>query len=74
MCGILYERHIAVDQGTGRGLHNDGLHHLCSSKKIFRIIKETKIRWTGCGTDGGEERYVEGFGGETRGKETAWKT
>ena len=40
---IVYERHIAVNQGTDRSLHNEGLHHLCSSKKIFRIIKEKKI-------------------------------
>jgi len=27
-----------------------------------------------CGTYGGEEKCVQGFGGETRGKETTWKT
>ena len=27
-----------------------------------------------CGTYGGEVRYIQGFGGETRGKETTWKT
>jgi hypothetical protein len=27
-----------------------------------------------CGTDGGQERRIEGVGGEIRGKETSWKT
>jgi hypothetical protein len=27
-----------------------------------------------CSTYGGEEKYIEGFGGETWGKETTWKT
>ena len=26
-----------------------------------------------CSTYGGEERCIQGFGGETRGKETTWK-
>ena len=27
-----------------------------------------------CSTNGGEERWIQGFGGETWGKETIWKT
>ena len=27
-----------------------------------------------CGTYGGQDRYTQGFGGETQGKETTWTT
>ena len=27
-----------------------------------------------CSTDGGQERCINDFGGQTRGKETTWKT
>jgi hypothetical protein len=27
-----------------------------------------------CGMYGGEEKYIQSFGGETWGKETTWKT
>jgi hypothetical protein len=36
-------------------------------------VKKTEMGRTG-GTYGGEERCIEGFSGETWGKETTWKT
>jgi hypothetical protein len=36
-------------------------------------VKKTEMGRT-CGTYGGEEKCIQGFSGETWGKETAWKT
>jgi hypothetical protein len=36
-------------------------------------VKKTEMGRT-CGTYGGEERCIQGFSGETWGKETTWKT
>jgi hypothetical protein len=36
-------------------------------------VKKTEMGRT-CGTYGGEERCMQGFSGETWGKETTWKT
>jgi hypothetical protein len=38
---------------------------LYSSPNIIRVIKSRIMRWRACGTYGGEERLLEGFGGET---------
>jgi len=37
-----------------------------------KIEKNEKGR--ACGAYGGEERHIQGFGGETGGKETTWET
>jgi len=42
---------------------------------IVRMIKSRRIRWEGhVACTGGEERRIQGFGKETWGKETTWKT
>jgi hypothetical protein len=52
--------------GGRRGLRNEGLHDLCSGTNIMGVVT-----WRGyemgmsCGTCRVEEKYVEGFGGET---------
>ena len=62
------------DEVTGewKKLRNEelyDLYHLCSGDKV------EKIELGGaCSTYGGEERRIQGFGGETWGKETTWKT
>ena len=56
-------------------LHNEELNDLYSSPNIIRVIKSGRMRWAGhVAHMGGEERFMQGFGGETRGKETTWKT
>jgi hypothetical protein len=37
------------DEVTGgwRKLHNEGLHNLCCSPSIIRIIKSRRMRWAG---------------------------
>jgi len=61
------------DEVTGewRELHNERFNDLSSSPNIVRMIKSRRIRWTG---NGREERCIQSFGGETRGKEITWKT
>jgi hypothetical protein len=55
------------DEVTGewRKLHNEELNDLYSTPNIVRVIKSRKISWGGCGAFGGEERRIEGSGGET---------
>jgi len=49
-----------------RRLHNEELNDLYCSPNIVRVIKWRRMRWAGtCSTYGGEERGVQGFGGET---------
>ena len=58
-----------------RKVHNEELHDLYCSPNIVRVI--TSIRMRGAGhvaRMGGEERRIQGFGGETRGKEATWET
>jgi hypothetical protein len=43
------------------------------SKLLYCQVKKTEMGRT-CGTYGGEERCIQGFSGETLGKETTWKT
>jgi hypothetical protein len=56
------------DEGTGvwRTLHNEELLDLYSSPTTVRVIKSRRMRWAGhVAWNGGEERRVKGFGGET---------
>ena len=58
-----------------RKLYNDELNDLYSSRIIVRVIKWRRMRWAGYAARMGEdERCIQIFGGETRRKETTWKT
>jgi hypothetical protein len=50
-----------------RKLHNVELNDLYSSPSIVRVIKSRKMSWGrgACSACGGEERRIQGFGGET---------
>jgi hypothetical protein len=49
-----------------RKLHNEELNALYSLPNVMRVIKSRGMRWAGaCGTYGGREMCVQGFGGET---------
>jgi len=59
------------DEVTGewRKLHSGELNGLYSSPNIVRVIKSRRMRWAGrVARMGGEQRCIQGFGGET------WKT
>ena len=61
--------------GKWRKLHNEELNDLYCSPSIFRVIKSRRMRWVGhVAPMGGQERRIQNFGGETRGKETTWDT
>jgi hypothetical protein len=49
--------------GEWRKLHNEELNDLCSSPSIVRVIKSRRMRWA-CSVYWGEERHIQGFGGE----------
>jgi hypothetical protein len=53
-----------------RLLHNEELNDLYSSPNIFSgyQIEKNEVRGA-CRTYGGEKRCIQGFGGETRGKD-----
>jgi len=55
--------------GQCRELHIEELNDLYSSPSSVRVMKSRRIRWGRGGgsfsTYGGEERRIEGFGGET---------
>jgi hypothetical protein len=55
-----------MDEVTGewRKLHNEELNDLYSSLHIIQVIKLRRIGGE-CSTYGGEERCIQGFGGET---------
>jgi hypothetical protein len=52
------------EDGSWRKLHNDEIHSLYSSPNIVRVIKSRGTK--GVGTSVGGERYLLGFGWETR--------
>ena len=58
--------------GEWRRLHNEELNDLYSSPNIVRVIKPR--RWAGHVARMGEERGVQGLGGEIGGKETTGET
>jgi hypothetical protein len=64
------------DEVTGklRKLHIEELNDLYSSPNIVQVIKPRKIGWAGHSTYEGDERCIQGFGGEKLGRETTWKT
>jgi hypothetical protein len=53
--------------GEWRKLHNEELNDLYFSANIIRVIKSRRMRGLGRGMyhECGEERYIQGFGGET---------
>jgi len=54
------------DEVTGewRKLHNEELNDLYCTPNIVRVIKSRIMRWAGHVARVGEERRVQGFGGE----------
>ena len=59
--------------GEWKKLHDGELNDLYSSPTIIRVIKSRRMRWMGRVARMGEERCMQGFDGETGGKETTWK-
>jgi hypothetical protein len=59
-----------------RKLHNEELNILNFSPNIVRVKILRRMSWGGgaCNMYGGEERRIQGFGGETSGKETTRET
>ena len=56
-----------TDEVTGewRKLHNKELNDLYCSPNIVHVIKSRRMRWAGHVAYEGEERRIQGFGGET---------
>jgi hypothetical protein len=52
-------------RGEFRKLYNKKFNCLYSSRNFNRVIKSRRMRWEGHVYEWGEERYIEGFGGET---------
>ena len=65
-----------TDQETRewKKLHYEEFSDLYSSPNIIQMIKSRTEMGRACGKYGGGERCIQGFGGETRGKQTTWKT
>jgi hypothetical protein len=53
--------------------HNEDLHVLYSSSDIIWLIQSRGMRWEGHVANIGDRRCIQGFGGETRGKQTTGK-
>jgi len=60
--------------GEWRKLRNEELNDLYCSPNIIRAIQLRRTRWAGHVALCGGLRCMQGFGGETGGKETTWKT
>jgi len=60
--------------GELRKLHNEELNDMYSSPNIVLEIKSRRMRWAGHVAYMGREEAYTRFWGETRGKETTWKT
>jgi len=60
----IFERKRDEVTGEWRKIHNDELTDLFSSPSIVQVIKKDEMGGT-CNTYGGEERCIQGFGGET---------
>jgi hypothetical protein len=58
------------EDGSWRKSYNDEIHGLYSSPNIIRAIKSRRMRGETCGTHGGGERCLQGFGWEARREET----
>jgi len=58
--------------GEWRKLHNEEVNDLYSSPNTVQVIKSRRMRWAGHVARMGEA--LQGFGGETWGKETTGKT
>ena len=56
-----------------KGLLNEELNDQYSLPNVIRMIKSRSMKWSGMEHFGGEESCIQGFGGETWGKETTWK-
>jgi hypothetical protein len=49
-----------------RKQHNEEFYDLYCSPNIVRVIKSRRVRWAGhVARMGGEERFIQDFGGET---------
>ena len=57
-----------------RRLHNKELNHLYSSQHYSRDQLKKNEMDGACNMYGGQERRIQGFGGETRGQEITRKT
>ena len=57
-----------------RKLHNEELNDLYSTPSTVRVMKSRRMRWVEHVVRMGEERRIQGFGGETGGKETNGET
>ena len=56
-------------------MHNEKFNDLYSTLHIIQVIKSRRMRWAGhVACMRGEQSCIQVFGGETRGKETTWKT
>jgi hypothetical protein len=53
------------EEGCYFGVHNEELNDLYSSLNIVRVIKSRRMGWAGRVARMGEERHIQGFGGET---------
>ena len=60
--------------GEWRKSYIKELNALYSSPRIVLAIKSRRMRWGGHVARMGEEKCIQSSGGETWGKETAWKT
>jgi hypothetical protein len=59
--------------GECRRPKDEELHDLYSSTNIIRVTNQLRIRWAGHVEHTGQ-RGIQGFSGDTSGKETTWKT